>query len=171
MKMKNSAYLSDTALMNKWIDGVYRSVHFNSEYHFTRESKRDMSDGSRIQFIWNKSDQWQTLSLSLDKKYKASYWLDADAGTVTTTGGTSITRTLAPYGSVILYASTKNTPLPYPNTVTAPVSDKSKEIITLKRWDLKTDSLSLKDTTLFDWRDNPQLKYSSAEGSYTTSFG
>jgi len=67
LKSTNSKYLQGDKDLTKWIKGLRQPVAFNGEYHFTREVQRDMSDGSRIEFIWNKSDEWQTISLSLDK--------------------------------------------------------------------------------------------------------
>ena len=49
-----------------------------------------MSDGSRIQFIWNKSNGWQILSLTIDKKYTSSYWMNAEHGTITNNNGSII---------------------------------------------------------------------------------
>ena len=150
--------------------GLHNSVLFNGEYHFTREVQRDISDGSRIQFIWNKSDQWQTLSLKLDKKYKSSYWMDADGGTTSQNNSSIITYRMPPYGSVILFASTKQQKMDIAPKTLATATDEAKEVLAIDKWDLKSDSIILKDTPLFDWRTNDHLKFSSAEGIYTASF-
>ncbi|SEM81084.1 alpha-L-rhamnosidase [Mucilaginibacter gossypiicola] len=168
LRSANSQYLGNSTALTKWIKGLRNAVKFNGEYHFTREVQRDMTDGSRIEFIWNKSDQWQTLSLSLDKKYKSSYWMNADEGTTIKNSGSLISYRMPPYGSIILYASTK-----YITTIPAqkpPIDDRAKKIITVDQWDLKTDSLELKNSPLFDWRMNDKLKFSSSEGIYTSSF-
>ena len=170
LKQPNSKYLENITGINNWIKSLRRPVSFNGEYHFTREVQRDMSDGSRVEFIWNKSDQWQTLSLSLDKKYRSSYWMDADRESSIRNGNSIITYRMPPYGSVILFASTKQ-PTKKPKKRGAPAgTDQFKTIIILDRWDLKADSIELKNSALFDWRTNDQLKFSSAEGVYTTSF-
>jgi len=53
----------------------------------------------------------------------------------------------------------------------APIStDQFKPLIALDQWNLKADSVDLKNTPLFDWRTNDQLKFSSARGVYTSTF-
>ena len=168
LKSTNGQYLEHSTALTKWIKHLRNSVKFNGEYHFTREVQRDMADGSRIEFIWNKSNQWQTLSITLDKKYKSSYWMNADEGTTNSNNGSTISYRMPPYGSIILYASTKN--VDAATTQKTQMDDRGRKIITLDRWDLKTDSLNLNNSLLFDWRTNDKLKFSSSEGVYTSSF-
>jgi hypothetical protein len=129
-----------------------------------------MSDGSRIQFIWNKSNQWQTISLTLAKKYAESYWMNAEDGTIIKNTGSTITYQMPPYGSVILFASTKRNNIDNAMRHSLVMIDTAKEIVPLNKWNIKTDSVEIKDTTLFDWKNNSHLKYSSAEAIYTSSF-
>ena len=169
LKSVNSRYIKSNNDLTKWIKALRHSISFNGEYHFTREVQRDMNDGSRVEFIWNKSDQWQTLSLTLDKVYKSSYWLNADLGTTVKNNGPIISYQLPPYGSVILYASTKQ--VAGVNAPTKlPITGNGKQILSIDNWELKADSITLNNTPLFDWRTNEQLKFSSAEGIYTSSF-
>jgi hypothetical protein len=169
LKMKSSKYIKNNDELIKWISNLHQPVSFNGQYHFTRQVQRDMSDGSRIQFIWNKSDQWQTLSLSLNKKYKSSYWVNADQGTLIKNNSSTVTYRMPPYGSIILYAATQNSIGKNVPTASA-ISDAGKIFATLDKWDLRADSINLKGTSLFDWRSNEQLKFSSAEGVYTSTF-
>jgi alpha-L-rhamnosidase len=170
LKTKSSKYIQNESDLNNWIKNLHQSVAFNGQYHFTRQVQREMSDGSRIQFIWNKGNQWQTLSLTLDKKYNNSYWMNADEGTVIKNNGSTVIYQMPPYGSVILYASTKKSMVDNAPPVSSVVTDKSKEIISLNDWNLKADSIEIKGSSLFDWGKNEQLKFSSAEGIYTSSF-
>ncbi|HEY4325011.1 MAG TPA: glycosyl hydrolase [Mucilaginibacter sp.] len=169
-KAKSSRYSNDEKELVKWINSWHRSVRFNGEFRFTRQVERDMTDGSRIQFIWNKSDQWQTLALTLDAKYKSSHWLNAADGKVINNNKSVISYRIAPYGSIILFASTKENPFPKTNEPVITADDQAKAITTLSKWNLKADSVEVKDTSLFDWRNHTQLKFSSAEGIYTSSF-
>ena len=170
LKAKNSRYINDESELAGWIKQLHSSVAFQQPYHFTRQAQRDMNDGSRIQFIWNKSDQWQNLSLLLDKKYKSSYWMNADGGTITKNNGSTVSYQMPPYGSVILYASTKNNEVA-DNLITPAIAvDESKAILSIDKWNIKADSVEIKDTSLFDWKTNDQLKFSSAEGVYTSTF-
>ncbi|HZY35975.1 MAG TPA: glycosyl hydrolase [Mucilaginibacter sp.] len=172
LKQANSKYFENTAGIGKWVKSLYRPVAFNGEYHFTREVQRDMSDGSRIEFIWNKSDEWQTLSLSLDKKYKTSYWLDADKGWVIGIESSKATYRMPPYGSIILFASALQDKRTRGARKKSPpiAGDQWKPTLSIDQWNLKADTVELKNTPLFDWRTNDQLKFSSAQGVYTASF-
>lgn len=49
-------------------------------------------------------------------------------------------------------------------------TDEGKEIVMLDKWNVKVDSVELKNSALFDWRSNDQLKYSATEGVYTSLF-
>ncbi len=170
LKANNSKYIKTGDELISWIKNLHTPVLFNGQYNFTRQVERDMIDGSRIQFIWNKGDAWQTISLTLDKKYKSSYWMNADEGTIIKNDGPIITYQMPPYGSIILYASTKK--IAADNTIpNAPFAmDKTKEVIRMNAWNLKADSVERKNSPLFDWRTDSSLKFSSAEGVYTSSF-
>jgi hypothetical protein len=169
LKAKNSKYISDIHQLSNWIKSLHRSVTFNGQYNFTRQVQRDMGNGSRIQFTWNKTDQWQTLSLSLDKKYNNSYWMNADDGSIVKNISSTISYQMPPYGSIILYASTKNNTA-INATASAVDVELNNSIISIDKWNIKTDSIEIKDISLFDWKTNAQLKFSSAEGIYTSSF-
>ena len=169
LKAKNSRYIKNETDLNEWIKQLSQPVKFNGEYRFTRQVQREMSDGSRIQFIWNKSSKWQTIELALDKKYISSYWMDADAGTITKNHGSTITYQIAPFSSVMLYAAKSN--IAESLLTAAPVLiDQSKEILAINQWDIKADSVEIKESPLFDWKTNDQLKFSSAAGIYTAAF-
>jgi hypothetical protein len=170
LKANRSRYIKNQNELSIWVKGLHKPVSFNGQYHFTRQVQRNMSDGSRIQFIWNKSDQWQTLSLTLDKIYKSSYWMNASNGTLVKNNSSVVTYRMPPYGSVILYASTKENSVDNVLSAKAVLTDQGKEVISLNQWDVKTDSVELKDSPLFDWKTNDRLKFSSAEGVYTSSF-
>lgn len=169
LKAKNSRYLNNEQALANWIKQLRQPVAFHQPYHYTRQVVREMSDGSRIHFIWNKSAAWQTLSIKLDKRYRSSYWLNADAGTVTKNSGSTIACQLPPYGSVILYASVKNT-VEDAAIITPVQIDRTGEVLSINRWNVKVDSVDVKDSPLFDWKNNEQLKFSSSQGVYTSSF-
>ena len=95
--------------------------------------------------------------------------MNADDGAVVNNLGSNVTYRLAPYGSIILYASTKNAGA-VNISKEVPADNLGKKILALDQWDLKTDSLELKGISLFDWRTHGKLKFSSSEGIYTSSF-
>lgn len=170
LKERNSRYTNQIAELAKWIGELQLPVKFSSLYTFTRQSQKEMSDGSRIQFIWNKSDEWQTLRLILDKRYKSSYWMNPDKGSILNNRGHIVNYRIPPYGSVILYASRKRGPvknvLPDPQATEGP----GKTVIQLYDWSLKADSVTIGQSTLFDWKNNDRLKFSSAPGVYKANF-
>ena len=51
-----------------------------------------------------------------------------------------------------------------------PFAYKAKEVFNINRWDVQTGSISVKDTSLFDWRENERFKFSSQEGIYKSFF-
>ncbi|MCW3106338.1 MAG: glycosyl hydrolase family 2 [Segetibacter sp.] len=170
MKGKNSKFIHSEIDLNDWIKGLYLPVQFKNRYSFTRQAEREMSDGSRIQFIWNKSPQWQTLALTLDRKYKSSYWLDAATGKVTKNDASAISYQLPPYGSVLLFASLNDRIADSIVTATGALADITKEVFSINKWNIKVDSVRINDSSLFNWKDDSRLKFSSAVGSYTATF-
>ena len=93
--------------------------------------------------------------------------MNADGGIISKNEGSIINYELPPFGSIILYAPVKKINLPgailrWPT--------KYQTVISLDEWDLKVDTVVINKTTLFDWKTNEQLKYSSAAGIYKTQF-
>jgi hypothetical protein len=170
LKAKNSKYIRQEYDLTNWIKALHPSVGFSGQFHFTRQVQRDMTDGSRIQFIWNKTDQWQTLSLVLDKQYKTSYWINPETGTGIKNMAASITCKMPPYGSIILFAATNEKVADFALPAFVPISDKMTELLSIKEWRIKADSIEIAKSPLFDWRTDDQLRYSSAEGVYTSNF-
>ncbi|MDO9376952.1 MAG: glycosyl hydrolase [Ferruginibacter sp.] len=170
LKQKNSVYINNEGGLEAWSKTLHLPVKFQGRYNFTRQVQREMSDGSRIHFIWNKSAEWQELSLTLDKKFNSSTWMNAADGTITRNVGTSVHYGLPPYSAVLLLSSTKN--VVAENVASpAPVDmDLEKQTLVLDKWQIKVDSVEIINSTLFDWKQHEHLKYSSAEGIYSTSF-
>ncbi|WPV01970.1 glycosyl hydrolase [Mucilaginibacter sp. cycad4] len=166
----NAKQLKDADNLLPWINGLDLKVKYTSDFGFVRSSQREMEDGSRIQFIWNKSDSWKKITIQLDKGFKNSYWLNAEDGSMVRNTGQQISYTLPPYSSRILYASTgKIVPANLLSTPKAPLLA-NRKLISLDKWEVKADSISVKNAALFDWRDNPAFKFLGSDGTYTTSF-
>ncbi|MBS1521377.1 MAG: hypothetical protein JST50_10300 [Bacteroidetes bacterium] len=170
LKTKNSRYIQDANGLRSWISDLPLLIKFKRDYSFTRQAEREMSDGSRMHFIWNKSNNWQTVSIALDKKYRTSYWLDATTGTVTKNNGFLVSYQLPPFGSVLLFASTNNRADQSVAKGSGPTVDPGRQLLSIDKWNIKVDSLQLKDASLFDWKADSLLKFSSANGIYTSSF-
>lgn len=169
LKGRNSKYAREENELSSWLKAINLPVAFNAPYHFTRQAKRDLKDGSRLQFIWNKSDQWQQIQLTVDKKFKSSYWMDPTSGAVIKNKSSTLVYQLAPYGSVLLFASTKEQVNNIVLATDTIVVNPNRSLMSIEKWNIAIDSLQIKDTTLFDWRNNVQLQFSSANGVYNSS--
>ena len=170
MKAKNSRYIRQENELTSWIKGLSQPIRFQGYYSFTRKAEREMPDGSRIQFLWNKSDQWQTLTISLAKNVSNSYWLNPETGAITKNNSAMIMYRMAPYSSVLLYAITKNI-VPARVLSTPPIlADGATEITHINLWNIQTDSVSIKASPLFDWKTRDEFKFLSGDGVYTSSF-
>jgi len=166
---KNSCQLLDENGILDWVHQIPQKIKFNNEYGFIRQLQREMSDGSRMQFIWNKSSKWQQISLNTDASYKNYYWLNAEEGTIVKNEGEVISYQLPPYSSVIFYASTSKVSEDFLSKPTA-VGYNGDELTTISKWDINVGDISLKDSDLFDWRTKEELKFKSEDGIYTASF-
>lgn len=171
VKSSNSLHIESEGDLNGWLKTLNPTVKFNGKYTFTRQAQREMSDGSRIQFIWNKSEVWQTLSLNLDKKYKNAYWLNAETGKITAiTDIKNVSCVIPPFSSIILFAGTKNSVESKVLTKEEAIAYEAKEVLKVEKWDVRSGTISVKNTALFDWKTNEQFKFSSEEGVYQSTF-
>ncbi|GAB3916837.1 glycosyl hydrolase [Larkinella terrae] len=153
------------------VASIRQSIRFAKPVDFSRQITRLMQDGSQLKFIWNKTDQWQTIALNLDGMFTSGYWLNPENGKIETATGKAISYELPPYGSVMLYASVK-TPIAAA-LVSAPdptLTSKTSELLKLSTWNITVGDVSLKNSQLLDWRLNDQLKYKSDESVYTATF-
>lgn len=173
LKQRSTKSLASADGLANWVnEELHPAVRFNKEYSFTRQIERDMVDGSRIQFIWNKSDQWQPISLIGDKSFKAYYWIDAETAAIVgvENSPTGVGITMKPYGSVILYA-TKNK---LPEETLAPAADNMASAVTLltldSSWNIKAGDALVNKGPLFNWQNNDAFKYQPGKGVYKTTF-
>jgi hypothetical protein len=150
------------------VEAINQSIRFSKEFHFSRQINREMADGSIIKFISNKTDQWQTIDLRVDKKIANCYWFNAEDGSVIFAKGQDISYKLSPYGSVILYASPKKVNVK--SNIKETNNDVAKDIFFITNWNMKIGENVFENIPLFDWKDNDKTKFNSGEGIYTASF-
>ncbi len=171
ISQKNSTQIADKEQFTGWIAMLKQSVKFEDNHNFTRQLQRELSDGSRVQFIWNKSDKWQTLTLSLDKKYKSSRWFNAEDGSVmNNSSSTKISYQLPPYGAIILYASAKSS---VENTNSKPPilnPADATTLVTIENWNISADTLKITNTKLFDFKNHEMFKNVGSEVVYKSTF-
>jgi hypothetical protein len=171
VKQKNSKHIQDIVQMGNWLHKLSRTVKFNGSYDFTRQIEREMEDGSRIEFIWNKSNDWQHLSLDLNEKYKNAGWLNAETGSIYSVDDLRhVQYNLPPYSSILLFAGTKSNLPENLLSKPEPTVYKAEVVLSINQWDVQSGTTTVKDTSLFDWRESARFKYSSEEGIYKSSF-
>lgn len=165
-KMTNSRIVSDP----KMLPTVNRKIVFLKDAPFARMITREMGDSSQIRFIWNKSDQWQTIKIQVNKSFAGSYWLDPESGRIAEQNGTTLSYELPPYGSVILYASAKKLPAKLLSPGTGINNSPGTIVHNLTDWTIHTGATTPDNEPSGDWRVNDSLKYDSERAVYTTSF-
>lgn len=170
LKGKNSRYINDVGALRAWLKDLPLPIQFRGRYTFARQAQREMSDGSRVHFIGNKSAEWQSLDLTLDKRFRYSYWLDPTTGAITSNNRSAGSYQLPPFSSVLLFASEKSYDSDSLIKAPAPEVNPKEAVLALDKWDIKVDSVMLKDAALFDWKSDSLLRFSSADGIFNTSF-
>lgn len=170
LKAKNSCYYKDTQNIGLWVLKLALPLKFSESYPFIRQSSRELTDGSRIQFIWNKTDKWQTISLTIGEKFKGSYWLDGTTGKVIVNKSKLLSYEMPPYGTVLLFCTTVNNSLEIISSDDSVSLKPGRDLLQINDWTIQVDSLTEKNSNLFDWRDKERLKFSSADGIYRSTF-
>lgn len=150
------------------VEAINQKIRFSKEVHFSRQLNRQMADGSMIKFISNKTDQWQTIELMVNKELTNCYWFNAEDGSVSLAIGQKINYRLAPNGSVILFAAVKK--INVKSIVSKPVDEVAKEVVSITNWTMKIGENTFENSTLFDWKDNEKTKFNSEDGFYLASF-
>jgi len=164
----NGRVLAAESGIAAWAGQLPQKLRFADRYPFTRQIEREMPDGSRLKFLWNKSDQWQTIALTADASLPNAYWLDADHGTITKNAGAQLSYRLPPLGAVLLYATAA--PLPAAGLAAPmPPANAGQPVASLTKWTVKAGPATATNSSLFDWRDKPDFTYQAADGVYTTT--
>lgn len=167
-RQANGRVLAAESGVASWARELPQQLKFADSYAFTRQIDREMPDGSRLKFLWNKSSQWQTIALTADASLPNVYWLDADCGTISKNVGTQLSYRLPPLSTVLLYA----TAAPLPAALLAPPApglDAGQPVASLTKWTVKAGPATATNTTLFDWRSKPAFTSQVADGVYTTT--
>ena len=132
-----------------------------------RMARRRLDDGTVIQMYWNFKDEWN--SFSLEEKSAHAYWMDAATGNVSEaekgSDGT-ISMTIPPLSSIFLVLTDQT----LEEAVPSKVSGEGKTLVTITGWDITSGKSSLRNSALFDWRDNPKFQDSGEQGFYKAQF-
>jgi hypothetical protein len=170
-RFPQTSIVTDSTMTEKLTKILPRDIHFNGSVDFVRQTKREMTDGSKIKFIWNKSNQVKTVSLTIkDRRYRSSYWLNPENGNIIKNESDTVAATLPPYGSVILFASVRKE-IPADLLTKEGFSEKELQPVTeIKEWDIKIDKYQTKNSSLFDWSRNQEVNYKSSISEYRANF-
>lgn len=173
-RAKNTLLVTDAAMLSGQLQKIAIPVKYTGKYPALHQTRRQMPDGSILQFIWNASDQWQDISVQAGNTFRQAFWLNPENGSyipVALVSEKNLQYTLPPYGSIFLHLQQQKTataeamlsdPIPSPTTW--------KMIMPLTSWHLRCDSVELDNTHLFDWRDNPVFSKLSSPGIYRSIF-
>ena len=169
VNQRNSNQIQDEKGLVDWACQIPQKIKFNGTYSFIRQLQREMNDGSRLHFIWNKSDKWQKISLTADASYKNKYWLNAEKGTILKNEGEELSYLLPPFSTVILYVSTDRIA---ENLLSEPsaVGYNGQELATITKWNIKAGDAYIRNSNLFDWRTKEEFKFKADGGIYTATF-
>lgn len=172
-KSKTALHIDSLTAMDVWFKSVIIPIEYVNVNDAFRQSRRIMEDGSLAQFIWNESDKWQTLEVNVvDKRFTNLYWMNAEDGSISKADSTKHTYKykLGPYSSIILLST--GTEISNATKLETKDFDSStaKLFTEIKNWDIKTATRQINNSSLFDWKNNQELKYSSELASYKSSF-
>ena len=163
---------------------VEQTIRFDKSFPYIRHAKRTLPNQDQFIFFWNTMSKDRNFSLMVNREEGFYYWLDPWKGTIHKLFPDDrqvLRASLQGYGSGFLYSATEEiidsilSPLPQ---VKRHLSTKKEvDVRFLDRWDVVVSGpdvadgeIAYTDTTLFDWRTNTALKYSSSEGYYRCSF-
>ena len=171
VRQVNSHQLANAGLMDSWVSKLPRAIRFKNNYSFIRQSERELKDGGLLDYLWNLSDQWQTVSLEADGIFNHFYWLNPTDGDITACGNNreDLSYQIPPYSSVVLFATINPIPSRHLSTPPLPIGQ-AKSVVQIKNWDITIGDTTLRNCTLFDWRSNKGFEYKSTDGIYDASF-
>ncbi|MCW3807741.1 glycosyl hydrolase [Plebeiibacterium marinum] len=171
VKSPSVRHFEDAQEIANWCSSIKLPVANNDKYSFIRQVRRVMDDGSIAQFLWNTSDEYQKVQLKLDSKFKYAAWMNAEDGSLqpATINEGMVEYLLPPLSTIFIYAGSEPIKGVKSEVATGFIPENATEVASLEKWNLECDSIQINDTSLFDWKNNGQMKYAMKEGAYTTT--
>ena len=121
-----------------WLNRLAIPLRSVNSRDIVKQIRRQMDNGDMAQFYYNESEEWTTLQVKVDKRYRYAYWMDATDGTIIQARKKKgvVSHILPPLSTIFLYVSGK--PLDISNT-SAPFFDpqKAKQVFENDTWDLE----------------------------------
>lgn len=151
----------------QWIKGLPVALRFTRPVEHIKHISRKLDDGTRITFFTNTQNTWNKFTVSTSQQFPFNYWLNpisGDSYAVTD----SLTFTLPPYSSIFLYQGYTGKE----EIDVLPVSWQAETLPlkSLHTWRIEVGAFQRSDTSLFDWRKHPDIRFYTGVGSYSTSF-
>ena len=145
-----------------------------------RHLRVTLPDGGEMLFLRNRWHGDLPARLAVPEYFTACYWLDPVSGEIQSASLSEtsvVSRNLSSFGSVLFYCTLRH-PLPMP-VLKAPAgpgpSEGTGPVNMLEHWDLEVERswgapIRRTGTSLFDWRNDAELKLNGTAGSYETTW-
>jgi hypothetical protein len=165
-------HVSQLNEVNNWLSSIHLPLVNGQKYSFIRQTRRVMDNGNVAQFIWNTSDNWQNIEIVADEDFKYAAWFNAEDGSIQNAKiyKQKVQYEIPPLSTIFLYASIDPIIASEGSEPTIFNPASSNRILTIDKWNLNCDTIMVKDTKLFDWKNNKQMMYAIKEGVYSSTF-
>jgi len=172
LRSKYSTHITDISKLSIWKSRLAIPLKYTVKNDAFRQARRIMENGDIAQFIWNESDRWQETIVSVTQKLPNIYSMNAEDGSIENmhTLNGKVTITLPPFGSKFLLATTDPIKLKTARASSVFEPKKANSVLEIKNWDISAGAVTIKNSPLFNWRNNDKLKYSSDEAIYSAVF-
>lgn len=151
----------------EWFSKLNIPLRSITSKDIVKQIRRQLDNGSLIQFYYNESYEWTSLQVQLDKPYKYAYWMDAEDGSIRQTNVKKgiVACDLKPLGTTFLYVSQQ--PMTIMTDKTPAFSPaKAKVLYESDTWDLEVAGNNYFAMKAQNWREVEALKYKDAPGHY-----
>ena len=173
IKGQPSAFVESNEELNNWAKGLDIPIRIKKSNPDIRQVRR-INDSTVISFYRNTNSKPSKLSVDVSEDYSTKYWLAPMTGEKYDFNEGNIM--LPGYGSTILYASVKASPIEDDRdtpTTKMPLwytQKIGKPLIELNDWRISTEDKEVSTETLEDLRNNKEFCYSKEPITYRTEF-
>lgn len=157
--------------LEQWRNNLYIPFAYSLKCDAFRQVRRKLGEKKFVQFIWNESGQWQSLSLKIKPEFHHNYWMDATDGSMfpAKIENGCYAYKLPPYGSIFFLTTDPPEDIVSTQNIQFDPS-KAQSIANIPNWKITMDSIQLNESLLFDWKNNNQLKFNSKPVTYSSHF-
>lgn len=103
---KDNVFYND---IDEWLKSIEQPISFQDECMFVKHLDRRMSDGSILKYLWNQTEDNQSITVQMSKnQYNYNYWIYPEKNEIVKINDEYTTITLNPFEAVLLYCSLNN---------------------------------------------------------------